>query len=73
MDAIAFDPNLLTGGKFVIQAKRYTRTLDVSAVRDLFGTLQNEGANRRPRGRTLTTLPPVNPIALIAVASADLM
>jgi restriction system protein len=34
------------GGKFVIQAKRYTRTVDVSAVRDLFGTVQNEGANR---------------------------
>ena len=46
VDAIAFDPNPLTGGKFVIQAKRYTRTVDVSAVRDLFGTLQNEGANR---------------------------
>lgn len=48
VDAIAFDPNPLTGGKFVIQAKRYTRTVDVSAVRDLFGMLQNEGANRRP-------------------------
>jgi restriction system protein len=46
VDAIAFDPDPLRGGKFVIQAKRYTRTVDVSAVRDLYGTLQNEGANR---------------------------
>ena len=46
VDAIAFDPDPLRDGKFVIQAKRYTRTVDVSAVRDLYGTLQNEGANR---------------------------
>jgi restriction system protein len=46
VDAIAFDPDPIRGGKFVIQAKRYTRTVDVSAVRDLFGTVQNEGANR---------------------------
>ena len=30
----------------MIQAKRYTRTVDVSAVRDLYGTVMNEGANR---------------------------
>jgi len=46
VDAIVFDPDPIRGGKYVIQAKRYTRTVDVSAVRDLFGTLQNEGANR---------------------------
>ena len=32
--------------KFVIQAKRYTLPVDVAAVRDLYGTLINEGANR---------------------------
>lgn len=46
VDALAFDPDPLRGGKIVIQAKRYTRTVDVSAVRDLYGTLLNEGANR---------------------------
>ena len=34
------------GGKVVIQAKRYKNTVGVSAVRDLFGTLQNEGASK---------------------------
>jgi len=34
------------GGKIVIQAKRYTNTVDVSAVRDLYGTVLNEGANK---------------------------
>lgn len=46
VDAIAFDPDPITGGKIVIQAKRYTRTVGVSAVRDLFGTVMNEGASR---------------------------
>lgn len=46
VDAIAFDPDPLRGGKFVIQAKRYSNTVDVSAVRDLYGTIMNEGANR---------------------------
>ena len=46
VDAILFDPDSLKGGKYVLQAKRYTRTVDVSAVRDLYGTVMNEGANR---------------------------
>lgn len=46
VDAIAFDPDPIRGGKIVIQAKRYTNTVDVSAVRDLFGTVMAEGANR---------------------------
>jgi restriction system protein len=41
-----FDPDPLRGGKFVLQAKRYTRSVDVAAVRDLYGTVMNEGANR---------------------------
>ena len=44
MDAIVFDPDPLRGGKIVIQAKRYTNTVDVSAVRDLYGAVINEGA-----------------------------
>jgi hypothetical protein len=46
VDAIMFDPDPLRGGKYVLQAKRYTRTVDVAAVRDLYGTVVNEGANR---------------------------
>lgn len=46
VDAVAFDPDPITGGKIVIQAKRYTRTVGVGAVRDLYGTLMNEGASR---------------------------
>lgn len=45
VDAIAFDPDPLRGGKIVIQAKRYTNTVGVSAVRDLYGTVLNEGAS----------------------------
>ncbi len=46
VDAIAFDPDPIRGGKTVIQAKRYTNTVGVGAVRDLYGTVMNEGANK---------------------------
>ena len=46
VDAIAFDPDPIRGGKTVIQAKRYTNTVGVAAVRDLYGTVMNEGANK---------------------------
>ena len=46
VDAIAFDPDPIRGGKIIIQAKKYTNAVDVSAVRDLFGTVQSEGANK---------------------------
>jgi restriction system protein len=46
VDAIAFDPDPIKGGKIVIQAKRYTNIVGVSAVRDLYGTVLNEGANK---------------------------
>jgi len=46
VDAIAFDPDPIRGGKIVIQAKRYTNTVGVSAVRDLYGTLIDEGATK---------------------------
>jgi restriction system protein len=44
VDAIVFDPDPIRGGKFVIQAKRYTKVVPVSAVRDLHGTVMHEGA-----------------------------
>lgn len=46
VDAIAFDPDPIRGGKFVIQAKRYNNVVPVSAVRDLFGTMIAEGATK---------------------------
>ena len=46
VDAVVIDPDPLRGGKTIIQAKRYSNTVDVSAVRDLYGTVMNEGANK---------------------------
>ena len=46
VDAVVLDPDPIRGGKTVIQAKRYVNTVDVSAVRDLYGTVHNEGASR---------------------------
>jgi len=44
VDAVAFDPDPIHGGKIVIQAKRYTNTVGVGFVRELWGTVMNEGA-----------------------------
>ena len=46
VDAVIFNPDPLHGGKTIIQSKRYSATVDVSAVRDLYGTVQAEGANK---------------------------
>ena len=46
VDAVAFDPDPIRGGKIVIQTKRYTNTVGVAAVRDLYGTVVNEGATK---------------------------
>lgn len=46
VDCIAYDKRPILGGKVVIQAKRYRHTVGVSAVRDLYGTMMNEGANK---------------------------
>jgi len=46
VDAVVFDPDPIRGGKIIIQAKRYTNAVGVSAVRDLYGTILNEGANK---------------------------
>jgi restriction system protein len=46
VDVVAFDKRAILGGKVVIQAKRYRNTVGVSAVRDLYGTMMNEGANK---------------------------
>jgi restriction system protein len=46
VDCVAYDSRPIFGGKVVIQAKRYKNTVGVTAVRDLFGTMQNEGATK---------------------------
>lgn len=46
VDVVAFDTRPVLGGKVVIQAKRYKNTVGVSAVRDLYGTMLNEGASK---------------------------
>lgn len=46
VDCVAYDSRPVLGGKVVIQAKRYRNTVGVSAVRDLYGTMMNEGANK---------------------------
>jgi restriction system protein len=46
VDCVAYDSRPIFGGKVVIQAKRYKNTVGVSAVRVLFGTMQNEGATK---------------------------
>jgi restriction system protein len=44
VDCVAYDSRPVLGGKVIVQAKRYKNTVGVSAVRDLFGTVHNEGA-----------------------------
>lgn len=46
VDCVAWDMRPVVGGKVVIQAKRYKNTVGVSAVRDLYGTMMNEGASK---------------------------
>ena len=46
IDCVAFDRRPVLGSKVVIQATRYRHTVGVSAVRDLYGTMMNEGANK---------------------------
>ena len=46
VDAIMFDPDPIKGGKYIIQAKRYNNLVGISAVRDLYGAVHNEGATK---------------------------
>ncbi len=44
VDCVAYDPTPIRGGKYVIQVKLYNKTVRPTAVRDLYGTMQHEGA-----------------------------
>ena len=46
IDCVAYDPHPITGGKFIVQAKLYTHTVQPTHVRDLWGTVQHEGATK---------------------------
>ena len=46
INCVAYDPHPITGGKFIVQAKLYTRTVQPTHVRDLWGTVQHEGATK---------------------------
>jgi restriction system protein len=46
IDCVAYDPHPIGGGKFIVQAKLYTRTVQPTHVRDLWGTVQHEGATK---------------------------
>ncbi|KKU55151.1 MAG: Restriction endonuclease [Candidatus Amesbacteria bacterium GW2011_GWA2_47_11] len=44
VDAVAFDPDPIRGGKVIVQAKRYTNTVHIESARALYGIMQDEGA-----------------------------
>ncbi|MFI8236138.1 restriction endonuclease [Streptomyces sp. NPDC085866] len=46
VDVDAVDPTPIRGGKIVVQVKRYRNTVPPTAVRDLYGTVQDVGANK---------------------------
>ncbi|HEY9371868.1 restriction endonuclease [Streptomyces sp.] len=46
VDVEALDPDPISGGSIIVQAKRYRNTVPPSAVRDLYGTVQGAGANK---------------------------
>ncbi|MEU8935700.1 restriction endonuclease [Streptomyces sp. NPDC048409] len=46
VDVDALDPTPIRGGKIVVQVKRYRNTVPPTAVRDLYGTVQDVGANK---------------------------
>jgi restriction system protein len=46
IDCVAYDPHPIGGGKFLVQAKLYTHTVQPTHVRDLWGTVLHEGATK---------------------------
>jgi len=46
VDCVAYDPHPISGGKYIVQAKLYTKTVAPTHVRDLYGTVQHEGATK---------------------------
>ncbi|MEV6547610.1 restriction endonuclease [Streptomyces sp. NPDC051597] len=46
VDVEAVDPDPISGGRIIVQVKRYRNTVPPTAVRDLYGTVQAAGANK---------------------------
>ncbi|MYV45322.1 restriction endonuclease [Streptomyces sp. SID2888] len=46
VDVDALDPTPIRGGRLVVQVKRYRNTVPPTVVRDLYGTVQDVGANK---------------------------
>ncbi|WP_205519190.1 restriction endonuclease [Streptomyces olivoreticuli] len=46
VDVEALDPDPISGGRIIVQVKRYRKTVPPTAVRDLYGTVQGAGANK---------------------------
>src|SRR3989449_3380035 len=46
IDMVAVSDEPLTGGKYIIQCKRFSNTVGVSVVRDLYGVVHAEHANK---------------------------
>jgi hypothetical protein len=46
IDMVAIRDEPLTGGKYIIQCKRFSTTVSVSVVRDLYGVVHAEHANK---------------------------
>ena len=46
IDMVAVRDEPLTGGKYIIQCKRFSSTVGVSVVRDLYGVVHAEHANK---------------------------
>ncbi len=46
VDVEAQDPDPISGGRIIVQVKRYRKTVPPTAVRDLYGTVQGAGANK---------------------------
>ncbi|MBD0746235.1 restriction endonuclease [Streptomyces sp. CBMA152] len=46
VDVEALDADPISGGRIIVQVKRYRNTVPPTAVRDLYGTVQGAGANK---------------------------
>lgn len=46
VDMVAHSDELITGGKLIIQCKRYSTAVEAAIVRDLFGVVHSESANK---------------------------
>ena len=84
VDCVAYDPRPIFGGKVVIQAKRYKNTVGVSAVRDLFGTMQNRaqvraslsrraGTARHPSNSQMASRSSCLPEAICSICSSTML